>query len=169
MIPLYQYHRPDPQVPYAESIGALSRLHADGLVARVGISNASEEQIREAHRILGPALVSVQNEHSPLHRAAEAEIELCGELGLAFLSYSPLGGMREAKALGSRAGAFAQVAAEREVSPQRVALAWQLARGEHVVPIPGASRPESVLDSYAALELVLTAHEIERLNETSQG
>ena len=163
VIPLYQHHCPDPRVPYAESIGALSLLHADGLVARVGISNASEAQIREARRILGPALVSVQNEHSPLRPAPESEIDVCAELGLAFLSYSPLGGMREAKALGSRAGAFSRVAAQRGVSPQRVALAWQLARGEHLVPIPGASRPQSVLDSLGALDLVLTAEEIECL------
>lgn len=163
VLPLYQHHRPDPRVPYVESIGALSQLHSDGLVARVGISNASVEQIREAHRILGDALVSVQNEYSPAHRTSEPEIDLCAELGLAFLSYSPLGGMREAKALGERVAAFSQVAAERGVSPQRVALAWQLARGGHLVPIPGASRPESVLDSIGAVQLVLTAEELDRL------
>ncbi len=165
VLPLYQHHRPDPQVPYAESIGALQELHLAGLVQRVGISNADCEQIREAHRILGSALVSVQNEYSPSRRGSEAEIDLCAELGLAFLSYSPLGGMREAKSLGSLVGTFADVAAQRGVSPQRVALAWNLARGDHVIPIPGASRPESVRDSVGALDLVLTAAELQLLRE----
>lgn len=163
-LPLYQHHRPDPRVPYADSIGALAELHAAGLVARVGISNASSDQVREAHRILGPALVSVQNAYSPVDRAGEEQIDVCAELGLTFLGYSPLGGMRDAKALGSRAGAFASVAEARGVSPQRIALAWQLARGRHVMPIPGASRPESVIDSVAALDLVLSADELGQLD-----
>lgn len=159
VLPLYQHHRPDPRVPYAESMMALRELHDAGLVARVGISNADSAQIRVGHQILGAALVSVQNEYSPRHRGSEPEIDLCAELGLVFLSYSPLGGMREAKDLGARFDAFARVAEDRAVSPQRVALAWQLGRGAHVLPIPGASRPASVIDSVQALDLVLTSAE----------
>jgi len=159
-LPLYQHHRPDPQRPYAESMHGLKDLYDEGLVRRVGISNANPAQIREAAQILGPALVSVQNEFSPRFRSSEPEIALCAELGLAFLAWSPLGGMREAKGLGETASAFARVAEERGVSPQRVALAWALAKDPCVIPIPGASRPESVLDSVAAIELELVAEEL---------
>lgn len=167
VIPLYQHHRPDPRRPYRESVEALGALVEEGIAARVGISNADVGQIRLAASILGDALVPVQNEYSPMARAAEPEIDLCAELGLAFLSWGPLGGMREAKALGSSAGAFAEVAEERGVSPQQVALAWQLARSPSVVPIPGASRPESVLDSVRAASLVLTPEELARLAGTA--
>jgi aryl-alcohol dehydrogenase-like predicted oxidoreductase len=165
-IDLYQHHRPDPQVPYAESMHALRDLHEEGLVRRVGISNANLDQIREAATILRSALVSVQNEFSPRFRTSEPEIRVCEELGLAFLSWSPLGGMREAKGLGSSFAPFAEVAAERGVSPQRVALAWQLAVSPCVLPIPGASRPESVQDSVQAVRLELTDDELARLNDT---
>lgn len=163
-LPLYQHHRPDPRRPYAESMEALRDLHRDGLVRRVGISNADVKQIRTAREILGDVLVSVQNEYSPTQRSADAEIDLCEQLGLAFLSWGPLGGMRDAKALGSAASDFAEIAAHRGVSPQRVALAWQLARSACVIPIPGASRPESAIDSAAAVELQLTPEELARLN-----
>jgi aryl-alcohol dehydrogenase-like predicted oxidoreductase len=162
-LPLYQHHRPDPARPYAESMHALRDLHDEGLIRRVGISNADPAQIREAAEILGTALVSVQNEFSPRFRSSAAEIAVCAELRLAFLAWSPLGGMAQAKGLGESASAFALVAAERGVSPQRVALAWALAKDPCVVPIPGASRPESVRDSVAAAGLELTAEEIARL------
>lgn len=164
VLPLYQHHRPDPKIPFAESMGALSELHEEGLVERVGISNADEAQIREAREILGDALVSVQNEFSPAFRSSAGEIDVCEELGLAFLSWSPLGGMRAAKDLGPNFAAFAQIADERGVSPQRIALAWALGKSDCVIPIPGASRPESVLDSVQALDLVLTADEVTRLD-----
>ncbi|MFE7244059.1 aldo/keto reductase [Streptomyces sp. NPDC057580] len=163
-LPLYQHHRPDPQRPYADSMQALRDLYDDGLVRRVGISNANVTQIREAAAILGDALVSVQNEYSPVARTSEAEIALCEELGLAFLAWGPLGGMREAKALGSAMAAFTDVAAARGVSPQRIALAWALARSPAVIPIPGASRPESVQDSVPATELVLAEAELAALD-----
>jgi len=162
-LPLYQHHRPDPCRPYAETMHALKELHDEGLVRRVGISNANPAQIREASAILGPALVSVQNEFSPRFRSSEPEIAVCAELGLTFLSWSPLGGMSEAKALGANASAFARVAQERGVSAQRVALAWALAKDPCVVPIPGASRPESVQDSVAAAHLELTPDELAEL------
>lgn len=162
-IALYQHHRPDPRIPYEESMIALRDLHDEGLIQRIGISNANPRQIRIAVEVLGSALVAVQNQYSPGFRSSEPEIEVCAELGLAFMSWSPLGGMREAKDLGSGIAAFAEVAAERGVSPQRVAIAWQLSQGAHVIPIPGASRPESVLDSIEAVHLRLTPAELERL------
>lgn len=163
-IGLYQHHRPDPEVDYAETIGGLRSLLDDGLVVRAGISNADPDQIRLAHGILGDGLVSVQNEYSPRFRSSRPELDLCTELGLAFLPWSPLGGMGQAADLGDRFATFAAVAADRNVSPQQVALAWELAQSPGVVPIPGASRVESVQDSTAAGGLALTAEEVARLD-----
>ncbi|WFR72351.1 aldo/keto reductase [Prescottella defluvii] len=163
-LPLYQHHRPDPQLPYGESMLALRALHDEGLVERVGISNADVDRIDVAQRILGEALVSVQNEYSPAVRSAEAEIQACEERGLAFLSWGPFGGMRQAKSFGEDGSPFAAVARARGVSSHRVALAWQLHQSSVVIPIPGASRPESVIDSVAAATLDLTSDELALLN-----
>jgi aryl-alcohol dehydrogenase-like predicted oxidoreductase len=162
-IGLYQHHRPDPAVPYEESIGALRDLLDAGKIRMAGISNADPEQIRTAQKILDGRLVSVQNEYSPRFRTSEPEVDVCTDMGIAFLPWSPLGGMSEAGELGSRHAAFAEVAAERGVSPQRVCIAWELARSPVVIPIPGASRPESILDSVAAADLDLTESELARL------
>jgi aryl-alcohol dehydrogenase-like predicted oxidoreductase len=163
-IDLYQHHRPDPRVPYAEAMSTLKEIHDAGKARMVGLSNANADQIRLAREILGDALVSVQNEFSPRFRTSEPELRLCDELGLAFLPWSPLGGAASAHGLGRRHTAFEQVGAEVGASPQRVCLAWMLAKSPLVVPIPGASRPESISDSAAAAELELSADQLARLD-----
>ncbi|MFF8288812.1 aldo/keto reductase [Streptomyces sp. NPDC016309] len=163
-IGLYQYHRPDPAVPYEESVGALKELCDAGKVRAVGVSNADPEQIRLAHGILGERLVAVQNRFSPSFRDSLPELELCERLGLAFLPWSPLGGMGEAAALGSRHRAFHEVAGELGVSPQRVCLAWMLALSPRVVPIPGARRAGNVRDCALAAGLTLSPSQLARLN-----
>jgi aryl-alcohol dehydrogenase-like predicted oxidoreductase len=165
VIGLYQFHRPDPKVPYAESIGALKELLDAGKIRLAGISNAGIEQIELARSILGEGnLASVQNEFSPAFRSSEAELRHCAEAGIAFLPWSPLGGIGRAGQLGSRHAAFGEIAAARGVSPQRVTLAWMLAKAPVVIPIPGASRPESIIDSAHAPELALTPGELARLD-----
>jgi aryl-alcohol dehydrogenase-like predicted oxidoreductase len=159
-IGLYQHHRPDPAVPYADSIGAIRDLLDAGKIRMAGISNANPQQIREARDILGGRLVSVQNQFSPEFRSSEPELELCTELGIAFLPWSPLGGI---KAAGSLGGAFARIAENHGVSPQRVCLAWHLAKSPVSIPIPGASRPETITDSAAADTLTLTAEDLAAL------
>ena len=163
-IGLYQHHRPDPKVDYAETMGGLKQLLDDGLIVRAGISNADPGQIRLAREILGEGLVSVQNELSPKFRSSEPELELCTELGIAFLPWSPLGGMSQAAELGDRFAPFAEVGVRHGVSAQQVALAWELAKSPVVIPIPGASRVESVLDSVAAADLVLDDEDLARLD-----
>jgi len=163
-IDLWQHHRPDPKVPYEEVVATLKRVHDAGKVRMVGLSNANPEQIRLAHSVLGDALVSVQNQFSPAFRSSAPEIEVCAELGLAFLPWSPLGGLNSAKGLGDEHPAFAEIAAERGVSPQQVALAWELAQDPCVIPIPGAKRPSSITDSAAAADLGLGAEELARLD-----
>ncbi len=161
---LYQFHRPDPEVPYAESVGAIRDLLDAGKIRAAGISNANPEQIRLANEILGGRLVSVQNQFSPAFRSSEPELELCAELGIAFLPWSPLGGISQAGQLGSRFAAFAEVAADHGVSPQQVCLAWMLAKAPVVIPIPGSSRPETIRDSVAAAGLNLSFEELGRLD-----
>ncbi|MCX4705819.1 aldo/keto reductase [Streptomyces sp. NBC_01373] len=163
-IGLYQFHRPDPRVPYAESVGAIRDLLDEGKIRMAGISNADPEQITLANEILGGRLVAVQNQFSPAFRSSEPELRRCDELGIAFLPWSPLGGISRAGELGSAHAAFATIAEARGVSPQRVCLAWMLAKSPVVVPIPGASRPETIRDSAAAVDLVLTADELAELD-----
>jgi aryl-alcohol dehydrogenase-like predicted oxidoreductase len=165
VIGLYQFHRPDPAVPYEDSIGAVKELQEAGKVRLVGISNANLEQIDIARRILGDGnLASVQNQFSAEFRSSEDELRRCAELGIAFLPWSPLGGIGKAGSLGERFGAYDQVARAHGVSPQQIALAWQLAKAPVVIPIPGASRPESIIDSARAVDVELTPEEIALLD-----
>ena len=165
-IGLYQFHRPDPAVPYADSVGALRDLLDEGVIQLAGISNANPDQIREANEILGGRLASVQNQFSPRFRSSLPELELCAELDIAFLPWSPLGGISLARSgeLGAEYRAFEEVATAHGVSPFQVTLAWELALAPVVIPIPGASRPESINDSARAAALSLTADEIVRLS-----
>ncbi len=172
-IGLYQLHKPDPAVPFEESVGTLRELAEEGKIRLVGISNTDVDQIQAAHAILGDRLVSVQNRYSPAVRDSEAELRLCAELGLAFLPWSPLGGISRSSLDGpsrmaggaGRLEAFHAVARERGVSAQQVCLAWLLSLSPTVVPIPGASRPETIRDSARAADLVLSAPERARLDE----
>jgi aryl-alcohol dehydrogenase-like predicted oxidoreductase len=165
-IALWQHHRPDPAVRYDEVIGTLKEIADSGKVRMIGLSNADPDQIRAAHAVLGDSLASVQNQYSPAFRGSAPEIDVCTELELAFLPYSPLGGLGNAKELADRHPAFAEVAQARGVSPQQVALAWELSRSPVVIPIPGAKRPQSITDSAAAADLDLTPDELSALDRS---
>ncbi|MEV6974042.1 aldo/keto reductase [Kitasatospora sp. NPDC093806] len=168
-IDLYQLHKPDPRVPWAESVGALAELLTAGKIRAAGLSNVSEQQILTAHEILGPGLVSVQNRFSPADRTAEPQLRLAERLGLAFLPWSPLGGLARSVLDDPAdpvpaATAFHRVAADHGVSPQQVGLAWLLTLSPSVIPIPGARRPASIRDSAAAASLALSPAELEALD-----
>ncbi|NYF16952.1 aryl-alcohol dehydrogenase-like predicted oxidoreductase [Microbacterium sp. AK009] len=165
-IELYQYHRPDRWVVYGEIMQNLKVLQEEGLIRHIGISNASVEEIDIAVEVLGEGnLASVQNEFSPKHPGSIDELRHCARQGIAFLPWSPLGGTGGgARTVGDRFSAFAEVAAAHDVSPQRVVLAWELALADNVIPIPGARRAASIVDSAAAADLELTADEVERLS-----
>jgi aryl-alcohol dehydrogenase-like predicted oxidoreductase len=160
---LYQLHRPDPNVPLAESVGALAELKAAGKVRMVGLSNVSVDQIRQARQIVEVA--SVQNEFSPRFRRSEGELAWCAAQRIAFLPWSPLGGIGRGRDLGGRHRAFAEVADRHGVSAQQVALAWELAKAPVVIPIPGATRPETITDSAAATGLRLSRDDLARLDQ----
>ncbi|MFF2520175.1 aldo/keto reductase [Streptomyces sp. NPDC058086] len=168
-IGLYQLHKPDPAVPFEDSVGALRELLDEGKVRLVGLSNTDTDQIRRARAILGDRLVSVQNQYSPAVRDSDPELRLCAELGLAFMPWSPLGGISRSSLDGSSKlapegfAAFHEVARERGVSPQRICLAWLLSLSPTVLPIPGSGRPETIRDSAAAADLVLSKEELARL------
>jgi aryl-alcohol dehydrogenase-like predicted oxidoreductase len=167
-IDLYQYHRPDPEVPYAESIGALKELQDEGKIRWVGISNANAEQIELTRSMVD--LVAVQNQLSleypfPL---GKGEVELCERHGIAFLPWSPLGGISKAADAAESHDPVRDAAEAHGVSPQQVALAWLLSLSPVVIPIPGASRPESIADSARAVGLELSHEELQAIGGIAQ-
>lgn len=166
VIDLYQYHRPDRWLVYGEVMATLATFQEEGLIRAIGISNASVEEIEIAQQVLGEGnLASVQNEFSPRHPGSIDELRHCGAHGIAFLPWSPLGGTGgAARAVGERFGAFAEIGARYDVSPQQVVLAWELALDPCVIPIPGARRAASIVDSAKAVDLELTADEVETLS-----
>jgi aryl-alcohol dehydrogenase-like predicted oxidoreductase len=163
-IGLYQYHRPDPKVPWAESVGALADLLDEGKILMAGVSNADVARIDEAQQVLGGRLVSVQNQFSPRFRSSEGELEHCEKLGIVFIPWSPMGGIGRADDIEHKHPAFAAVAKEVGASPQQVTLAWMLAKGSRVIPIPGSSRPETAVASAAAAAVELTPEQVARLD-----
>ncbi len=163
-IGLYQYHRPDPSVPWAESVGALADLLDEGKILMAGVSNATVDQIDEAQKVLSGRLASVQNEFSPRFRSSENELEHCEKLGIVFIPWSPMGGIGRSDRIEENFPAFADVAKEVGASPQQVTLAWMLAKGSRVIPIPGSSRPETAVASAAAADITLTPEQVARLD-----
>jgi aryl-alcohol dehydrogenase-like predicted oxidoreductase len=167
-IDLYQYHRPDPDVPYEEAIGTFKELQDEGKVRWVGISNANVEQIELACSIVD--VVAVQNQLSLEYRSpiAKGEVALCEERGIAFLPWSPLGGISKAADAAGAHDPVRETADAHGVSPQQVALAWLLSLGPTVIPIPGASRPESIQDSVKAVDLELSHEELQAIGGIAQ-
>jgi pyridoxine 4-dehydrogenase len=149
-IPLYQFHRPDPKVPFAESIGALVELRAEGKIRHIGISNVSEAQVQEAQKLT--PIVSVQNRYNLHDRSSEAMVDLCDQEGIVFLPWAPIQDSDKLVPV--------RTAAERhDVSTRQVALAWLLNRSAQILPIPGSGSPEHVAQNVAAASLQLTNDE----------
>jgi aryl-alcohol dehydrogenase-like predicted oxidoreductase len=150
-IDLYQFHRPDPRVPIAESIGALAELKDEGKIRHIGVSNLTEDQFREAERVA--AIVSVQNRYNVVDRSSEPMLDLCHQKILVFLPWAPIG---ETSAI----PAVIAAARRHKVTERQVALAWLLTRSPQVLPIPGSSNPEHVEENVASASIELTAKEI---------
>ena len=158
-IDVYQLHAPDPAVPFDDSVGELARLKGEGKIAHVALSNVSVPEIDAARRLV--PIVSVQNRWNPQHRGPETDgvLDHCTRLGIAFLPFSPFGGASGAKGLAS-VGRLADEAKKRGMSPHRLVLAWMLARSPVVIPIPGARRVESTVDSAQASEVELSPEDV---------
>jgi aryl-alcohol dehydrogenase-like predicted oxidoreductase len=169
-IDLYYLHRLDPAVPFDEQVGALAAVRDDGVAARIGLSNVTLAQLDRALALVGGpeqgGICAVQNEYSPRYRRDADVLDRCTQRGIAFLPWSPLGGASGAEEVGSRYGAFAEVAQAHGVSAQQVALAWLLGCSPVVVPIPGSTRPATARSSAAAAGLVLSDDEQARLSAT---
>ena len=149
-IPLYQFHAPDPKVPFAESIGALVELKDQGKIRHIGVSNVSEAQLREAQRLT--PVVSVQNRYNAGDRSSESMVDLCEQEGLVFLPWAPI---QDA----DRITPIRTAARRRQVSPRQIALAWLLARSAQILPIPGSGSPKHVAENIAAASVELTSEE----------
>jgi aryl-alcohol dehydrogenase-like predicted oxidoreductase len=155
-IPLYQFHRPDPKVPLAESMGAIAELKNEGKIRHVGISNVTEEQLREAEQIV--TIVSVQNRYNVTDRHSASLVDLCEQDELAFLPWAPT---QEAdKNVG------VAVAAKRlGVTQYQVVLAWLLASSPQMLPIPGTGSPAHAEENIAAASLELTPQEFAAIRD----
>lgn len=162
-IQLYQLHAPDDEVPFADSVGALAELRAAGKIAHVGLSNVTVEEIEIARAIV--PVVSVQNRCNPFDRSAweDGVVQHCTAHGIAFLPYSPVGGGR-GKAQVATDPTLLAVGKRHGVSPFQVALAWLLAKSPVMLPIPGASKVASAIDSAAAMTLARTAEDFAELD-----
>lgn len=162
-IDLYQFHAPDPRVPFAESIGMLAELQAVGKVRWLGLSNVSVDQVNAARRHV--EVVTVQNRLNPFFREAltEGVVEHCDRLGIGFLAYSPVGGGRLNKKLPGHPLVRA-IADRHDVSPHAVVLAWVLEQAPNVIVIPGARTVAHALDSWTAVDLRLEPQELRDLD-----
>ncbi|HVB04690.1 MAG TPA: aldo/keto reductase [Acidimicrobiales bacterium] len=153
-IPLYQLHRPDPAVPFADSVGTFAELKAEGKVGHVGLSNVSAEQLREAQGIVEVA--SVQNRYNLTDRESEGLIDACAEQGVAFIPWAPIRGADEHPVA-------REVAAAHGVPPIHVAIAYLLARSPAMLPIAGTGSVAHLEENFGALFLELTDDELGRL------
>lgn len=169
-IPIYQLHRHDVRMTYADQMRSLIALKDEGLIERIGLSNVNAAEFEVALEVLGGpndgGLVSVQNEYSPRHRGDTEVLERCGEHGIAFLPWSPLGGTDDSRAIGSRFGAIAEIADAHAATPQEIALAWLIAISPVMIPIPGATTPQTVESIVRSASIVLTADEVAQISAT---
>jgi pyridoxine 4-dehydrogenase len=158
-IPLYQFHRPDPRVPVAESIGALVELRDEGKIRHIGVSNVSEAQLREM-QALAP-VVSVQNRYNLGDRSSESMVDLCDQESIVFLPWAPIQDADEVVPV--------LTAARRlNASTRQVALAWLLDRSQQILPIPGSGSPEHVAENVEAASLRLTNDEANAIYELAK-
>src|SRR2546423_1159525 len=192
VIDLYYQHRVDPNVPIEETVGALKRLIEAGKVRAIGLSEARPETIRRAHKI--HPITAVQNEYSLLYRAeGEETLKTTRELGIGFVPYAPLGrsmltGTVHGKAdvpEGDRrlqhprfqgenldrnvqlVSRLESIAREKKCTPAQLVLAWLLAQGSDIVPIPGTKRKQRVDENLAALDIKLSKDDVKRISDAA--
>jgi aryl-alcohol dehydrogenase-like predicted oxidoreductase len=150
-IPLYQFHRPDPRVPQADSLGALVQLKDEGKIRHIGVSNVSAAQLRTAQQVT--PVVSVQNRYNAADRKSEQLVDLCELEQIAFLPWAPI-----QQADGNPA--VAEAARRHGASPRQIVLAWLLARSPQMLPIPGTGSPEHAEANIAAAAIELAPDEV---------
>jgi pyridoxine 4-dehydrogenase len=155
-IPLYQFHVPDPQVPYADSVGTLAELQKEGKIRHVGVSNVSQDQLREAQRIVN--VVSVQNRYNVTDRSSQQVLDLCEQESMVFLPWAPI--QETAKNVGLLAAAR-----RLGLTEHQVVLAWLLASSPAMLPIPGTGSADHVTANIAAASIELTGDEVRAIRD----
>jgi pyridoxine 4-dehydrogenase len=159
-IPIYQFHRVDPSVPFDESVGALVELQEQGKIRHIGLSNVSEEQLRRAQQLT--PIVSIQNRFNLTDRDSESLVDLCAQEHIAFLPWAPIQGLDDVPIVD-------QIAARHQATPRQVALAWLLARSPTMLVIPGTGSRSHLEDNVAAADVELSADEVAELNAVGAG
>ena len=192
VIDLYYQHRVDKTVPIEDTVGAMARLVEQGKVRALGLSEAAPDTIRRAHAI--HPIAAVQNEYSLLYREdAEEALATTRELGISFVAYSPLGrslltgGVKSAEDIGEGDGrgrhprfheenlarnvelvlSIEAIAAEKDCTPAQLVLAWLLAQGDDIIPIPGTKRKDRLLENIGAVAVELTDEDIQRISDAA--
>ena len=163
-IDLYQLHRPDPKVPFTESISALKELQDEGKIRHIGISNVSLEQIKTAREIV--EIASVQNKLSISDRTNQDILDCCIQNNIAFIPYGSLGAhpLRRGAPLANAEGILADIAHKKGVKPNQIALAWLLHYAPNIILIPGTTTISHVEENIAASSIQLTIEEMNLLN-----
>ncbi len=164
-IDLYQLHRPDPKVPFAESVGMLATLQQEGKIRHVGLSNVTVEQIKDAQKIV--PIASVQNRFSIAERTGEDVLNYCTKHDIAFIPYGPLGAhpLKQGTPLANAEGTLAEIAQKHGVKPNQVALAWLLHYAPNILLIPGTTTIAHLEENITAASIKLTDDEFEALNQ----
>lgn len=164
-IDLYQLHRPDPKVPFAESVGMLATLQQEGKIRHVGLSNVTLEQIEEARKIV--PITSVQNRFSITERTGEDVLNYCTKHDIAFIPYGPLGAhpLKQGTPLANAEGTLAEIAQKHGVKPNQIALAWLLHCAPNILLIPGTTTIAHLEENIAAPSIKLMDDEFEALNQ----
>lgn len=162
-------HRRNREQPLEAAVETLLDVRAAGLTSHIGLSNVHLAELELAWKVSDGQIAMVENERSPRYRQDADVLGFCNSHGIAYLAWSPLGGGNEAAKLGDHFPAFAEVAASHGVSAQQVALAWLLAQGPAMLPIPAFRRVSTAEDSAAASALHLSHAEVEFLNSSPAG
>lgn len=167
-IGLYQLHAVDPQVDLAESLGELVRLQSEGKILHIGVSNVSPRELDHACR--SATIVSVQNRCNVFMKrdVKNGLIEICRARGISYIPYGPVGGHNGHLRL-SKNALLQRLARKYGASVYCIALAWLLAKGEHVLPIPGASKVASVQDSLMAATVDLSIEDVAPIDAMADG
>jgi pyridoxine 4-dehydrogenase len=160
-IDLYQLHRPDPQVPYEDSIGELAKLQKEGKIRHIGVSNVSPEQLAQARALV--KVVSVQNRYNVADRSSDPVLALCEREQIAFIPWGPLAQSAQAGGSNKSLVALQAIAKERNIDGNEAALAWLLTRSPVMLPIPGTSQVKHLEDNVGAAKIKLTPEEMTRV------
>ena len=164
-IDLYQLHRPDPKVPFTESIGALKELRDEGKIRHLGLSNVTVEQIKEAQQIV--PIVSVQNKFSLSNRTHQNILDYCIDNNIAFIPHGSLGAhpLRRGAPLANDEGILAEIAQKKGIKPNQIALAWLLHYAPNILLIPGTTTIAHLEENIIAASISLTTEEMTQLNQ----